>query len=121
MTNHPIKAKVAQSTYKIQWQLGPVISDGDECFGDCDSAAQLIRMDSTCTSDQKKSKLMHELVHGYAYELGYAWTKAQVRQVERVLFMLLRENKGIVKWAMQSNKEQHDASTDEAGAQESNG
>lgn len=101
----PKRLRVAGTTYTIHWADAPIFDDaGDAILGDCDDTTKTIRMSLTASGhDQKRSTLLHESLHATSDELNYGWTEKMVLQAERVMFMLLRDNPGYVRWLMQKH------------------
>lgn len=101
----PKRLKIAGTTYHVEYVPEIMTDDGDELAGDCLGSAQRIRVSTSQGADRQRSTLLHEAVHAIADELNYNWPEELVLQAERMIWMLARDNPGLIRYIRERTKE----------------
>lgn len=97
--NAPKRLKIAGSTYKVLMVDEPILADdGAELAGDCLASESRIRVNTRQSHDRVRSTLLHESIHAVSDELNYDWPEGLVLQAERVFYMLIKDNPGLLRY-----------------------
>ena len=107
MSAAPKRIKAAGTTFRVEYHEKIMSAEPDsiELSGDCQFSQQRIRISLAQGEDKQKSTLLHETVHAIADELNYNWDEDTVLQAERIVWLLIRDNPGLVKYVKERTKE----------------
>lgn len=87
----PQKIKILYKDYTVIQEQN--VHDGrDDLYGQIDYAGQVIRLDERYSAEQKKSTLIHEIVHGLddMYQIGLSEKK--VSKLGVAFYQMIKDN-----------------------------
>lgn len=93
----PKRVRCLGHTLRVEFVTS--IDDG-ESAGIVDYEAGAIQIQDSLPPDERKSTLLHELIHGTADGMGLEWEEDRVAETERVIFALMRDNPTAVRWML---------------------
>ena len=87
----PERIKILFKEYQIEQREG--LHDGaDDLYGQICYFDEKILLNSSCSEDQNKATLIHEIVHGLDEMYGIDLKEKQVEKLGNAFYMLLKEN-----------------------------
>ena len=93
----PKRVRVLGHSLRVEFVAS--IDDG-ESAGAIDYETGRVLIDSNQPLDERRSTLLHEMIHGVSDGMGLEWEEDKVQEVERVIFALLRDNPTAVRWML---------------------
>ena len=96
------KVKIDTVTYDITVTNEVIIVDGRECKGSIDYNKNIIKIADWLGKEQAKVTLMHEIVHGMAFERGIKFDNTGeetiVDELGKAMLQVIRDNKELIEY-----------------------
>lgn len=81
--------------FSVEWSRRTLKVNGQEAFGHISPDLRKIMVQS---GKWDAMTLLHEIIHGLSYVLGYRVSECRVEQVENAVASFVIDNPGVVDW-----------------------